>query len=268
MLRHQSFTLLFVAASLGCRSAPSLRLELTPGVQMEFVQIPAGSFSMGSPAAEPDHVPSEAPLHVVQVLKPFWFARFEVTQRQWNAVWGNASAGSDGFFPVAGVNYDDALRFAGEMSRKTGRTVRLPTEAEWEYVCRAGTKTPFYFGSRLTRRHSSFNAAKTRAQSNAAYRIRLKTDVPQPPVGSFPPNAFGVYDMHGGVWEWTLDTWHSDYSGAPPTATAWMNGGTDGMHVVRGGAWDTAMHRQRCAYRDGHGHDERYGNLGIRMVVE
>ena len=246
-------SIVLLIALTGCAS--TLRVG---EVSIPLVRVPAGSFEMGSPESEPDRRPSESPRHRVTIERPFLIGRHEITRAQWNAVMGLGAPEGDGGLAQTEVSFDDAMQFTRELSRLTGRTVRLPTEEEWEYVCRAGTATAFSFGDQPDLRRAVFNTQKTRAQSAAAYHVADEEPRAQPRVGAFPPNAFGVYDMHGGVWEWTLDPWRATYESAPD----------ESKRAVRGGAWDTAAHRQRCAYRDGHATNERYGNTGLRVVVE
>lgn len=249
-----------------CASAPADRVDIGSGVAIEMVRIPAGEFVMGSPATEPDHNTKEEPQRTVRV-KSFWISPYEITQEQWNLVM--TSTPGDPRHAMTNVSWTEANEFATKLTASIGRRVRLPSEAEWEYVCRARSATAFATGDRITRAQSTFDPEKTRAQSAEAYWSNGgSTPRQQPGTGEFPPNAFGVYDMSGGVWEWTADSWHDRYAGAPSDQRPWVDRGDSVQHPVRGGAWDTAMHRQRCAYRDAHGASEKFGNLGFRIVVE
>ncbi|MGH2414455.1 MAG: formylglycine-generating enzyme family protein, partial [Microcystaceae cyanobacterium] len=134
--------------------------------------------------------------------------------------------------PVERVSWDDAVEFCARLSKKTGREYRLPSEAEWEYACRAGTTTPFYFGETITTDVANYNGDYIyRNAPKGEYRRRTTR------IGSFPPNAFGLYDMHGNVWEWCADTWHNNYKGAPTDGRAWINDNNNKYRVLRGGSW-------------------------------
>ncbi len=155
-----------------------------------MVSIPGGSFKMGSPA-------NETPQHDVTV-PAFFMGKFEVTQEQYQQVMGKNPSHCEGYKrPIEMVSCNDAVEFCKKLSQKTGRTYRLPSEAEWEYACRAGTTTPFHFGETITDELANYHASKTHA-SEPKGEYRKQTT----PVGEFPPNAFGLYDMHGNVWEW------------------------------------------------------------------
>jgi formylglycine-generating enzyme required for sulfatase activity len=136
------------------------------------------------------------------------------------------------------------VEFCGRLSKLTGREYRLPSEAEWEYACRAGTTAPFYFGETITGKLANYDATYTYADEPKGENRGETTT----PVGQFPPNAFGLYDMHGNVWEWCADRWHHNYKGAPIDGSAWIEGG-DGYMLVRGGSWLLQPIFCRCASR-------------------
>jgi formylglycine-generating enzyme required for sulfatase activity len=162
---------------------------------------------------------------------------------------------------VEKVNWHDAIEFCARLSKLTGREYRLPSEAEWEYACRAGTKTPFHFGETITRELANYDASNTYADE-APGEYREKTT----PVGQFSPNAFGLYDMHGNVWEWCEDDYHDNYEGAPRDGSAWLSNNT--TKILRGGSWILYPYRCRSAYR--HSYDPRdyyyYFFIGFRVV--
>jgi len=193
--------------------------DLGNGVKLEMVHIPAGSFMMGSPSGEGND--NERPQHQVTFAQPFYLGKYAITQEQWQAVMGNnPSHFKGGKRPVEKVSWNDAVGFCQKLSEKTGKTYRLPSEAEWEYACRAGTTTAFHFGETITPDLVNFESS-----------IGQTTD-----VGKYPPNAFGLYDMHGNVWEWCADPWHGNYNDAPSDGSSWTTGGSDNR-VRRGGSW-------------------------------
>jgi eukaryotic-like serine/threonine-protein kinase len=206
--------------------------DLGGGVTLEMVAIPAGEFMMGSPAGEPERASDEGPQHRV-TLPRFYMGRFVVTQAQWQAVMGNNPSNFKGENrPVETVSWNDAQAFCKKLSQQTGRTYRLPSEAEWEYACRAGTTTPFHFGPTITPELANYFGDFTYG-SGPKGQYRGQTT----PVGSFAANQFGLYDMHGNVWEWCLDHGHKSYSGAPTDGSAWVENGNSSLRVMRGGSW-------------------------------
>ena len=199
--------------------------DLDNGVSLEMVSIPGGKFLMGSPEGE--RKDNEHPQHPVTV-PPFLIGKYPVTQAQWQAVMNNNPSHFQGANrPVERVSWHDCVEFCKKLSELIGRPCRLPSEAEWEYACRAGTTTPFHFGETLTNELANHN-----------FKYRETTD-----VGSFPPNAFGLYDMHGNVWEWCGDTWHEDYNGAPADGSVWLKNGNENCSPLRGGScFDTSLY--------------------------
>ena len=191
----------------------------SPVTAIAMVKIPAGSFLMGSPTSEESHFASESPQHEVN-LGAFWMSQFPITQAQWVSVMGNNPShfkGED--LPVESVSWHDAMEFCRRLSEQTGHTYTLPSEAQWEYACRAGTTTPFYFGNTITPDQANYDGNYTYGDGpRGEYRQQTT------PVGMFPPNDWGLYGMHGNVWEWCLDEWHDNYEGAPVDGSAWVGG--------------------------------------------
>jgi formylglycine-generating enzyme required for sulfatase activity len=191
---------------------------------IELIQIPAGTFLMGSSHDEMGQYPDEGPQHLVTVPE-FWMGKYPITQAQYEAVMGeNPSYFKGSSRPVERVSWHDAVAFCEKLSQITGRIYRLPSEAEWEYACRAGTTTPFYFGEIITPGLVNYNG-------NYIYGDGTND------VGTFPENQFGLHDMHGNVGEWCQDVWHDNYDGAPADGSAWVEGGDQGLRVLRGGSW-------------------------------
>jgi formylglycine-generating enzyme required for sulfatase activity len=238
---------------------PTAVLDLGKGVKVELVKINPGEFTMGSPSTEPDHDLSEEPQHKVTIAKAFYIGKFEVTQAQWGVIRGNQSEFKGDSFPADGISWGDANNWCKEMSQKLKVKMRLPTEAEWEYACRAGTATPFAFGTELKPDQANFKPTNVGKTST---------------VGSYKPNAWGLYDMHGNVWEWCQDTLQPDYTGAPADGSAWVDEKENKYNRVRrGGSWQETAANCRSAVRFGSPGDEktpdmRNNQVGFRVVVE
>jgi len=217
-------------------------------VKMEFVWIPAGRFQMGADEGSGD----EKPVHTVTISKGFWMGKYEVTQEQYEQVAGsNPSKFKGSKNPVEKVNWHHAKAFCEAVTKKTGRTVRLPTEAEWEYACRAGTTTRYYTGD-----YESDLAEAGWWGGNSGKKTH--------PVGQKIPNAWGLYDMHGNVWEWCED-WYGKYpsgSVTDPTGPA-----TGSARVFRGGSWIDAAGKCRVAYRHGINPDYADALIGFRVCL-
>ena len=216
----------------------------------EMVAIPGGSFLMGSPPGQGDA--DERPQRRVTIA-PFAMGRTEVTQAQWFAVMGTRPSwfkGDD--LPVEQVSWDDAQDFVRRLSTMTGRRYRLPSEAEWEYAARAGSQGAYSFGDDASQlgRHAWFGA-------NSNSRTQ--------PVGRKQANAYGLYDMHGNVWEWVEDCWNGNYAGAPADGRAWTSGDC-GRRVVRGGSWNDFPALLRAAIRSGYTSSYRSDNDGFRVA--
>lgn len=244
------------------RPTPKPKQTPTPqqtAPQIEMVLIPAGTFMMGSPDSAEYH-PDEMPQHQVTV-RSFYIGKYEVTQAQWRAVMGtNPSRFKGDNRPVENVTWQDAVEFCRRLSQMTGREYRLPSEAEWEYACRAGTTTPFAFGSSLSSEQANFDGrVPYGGAAQGVYREETT------PVGSFSPNAFGLYDMHGNVSEWCQDLYHKNYNGAPVDGSAWESGG-ESKRVMRSGSWDSVANGCRSAFRSSD-FGRRYDTNGFRVVA-
>ncbi|MEG4070745.1 formylglycine-generating enzyme family protein [Microcoleus sp. Pol11C2] len=217
--------------------------DLGNGIVVEMVYIPGGTFMMGSPATEERREEGESPQHQVTV-PAFYAGKYPITQAQWQAVMGNNPSYFKGEKrPVETVSWEDAVKFCAKLSQQTGKKYRLLSEAEWEYACRAGTTTPFHFGETITSDLVNHNGSSPYANAPKGLNRRKTID-----VGSFPPNAFGLYDMHGNVWEWCSDEWYENYNGTPTDGSSWEPG-TDNIRLLRGGSWSYCAVFCRSAFR-------------------
>jgi formylglycine-generating enzyme required for sulfatase activity len=263
------------------RQAEYFPEDLGGGVMLEMVSIPGGTFEMGSPNSEKGRYKIESPQHWVTV-EPFFMGKYAVTQAQWKAVAvlpkvnGDLNPDPSEFKgankPVECVSWEDAMEFCARLSKKTGRNYRLPSEAEWEYACRAGTTTPFHFGETITPDLANYDGNYTYASAPKGIYRQQTTN-----VGSFPPNAFGLYDMHGNVWEWCADPWHDNYAGAPVDGSVWNSGKNEDAadaaaslrryRMQRGGSWFNSPRFCRAAYRDWCVPDIWCDLFGFRAVV-
>jgi len=236
--------------------------DLGNDVTLDMVAIPGGTFTMGSPETEEHRESEEGPQHPVTV-PAFVIAKYPVTQQQWQTVMGNnPSRFKGGNRPVEMVSWNEAVEFCQKLSEKTGREYRLPSEAEWEYACRAGTTTPFYFGETITTDLANYYGDHTYGNGPKGKNRRETTN-----VGMFPPNAFGLYDMHGNVYEWCADYWHSNYQGAPTDGSVWISGGNSDYRLLRSGGWGSSPFNCRSAYRNLTRPDGRGNRVGFRVVV-
>lgn len=241
------------------------------GISLELVLIPGGTFTMGSTEYE-----TEKPPHQVTV-GAFYMGKYEVTQAQWREVAKLPRVSRDlnsdpsrfkGYnFPVEHVSWNDAMEFCARLSQATRRTYRLPSEAEWEYACRAGTRTPFAFGESITPGLANYDASypyRSEGLTFSTMSYRNQTT----PVGFMRvANGFGLYDMHGNVWEWVLDYWHRTYSGAPPDGRSWETAGDTPYRVLRGRSWSYDAHHLRSANRRRSTPEDSYGGVGFRVVA-
>ena len=219
--------------------------DLGNGVKLEMAAIPGGTFMMGSPKNEGGW-DSESPQHQVSVPS-FFMGKYPVTQAQYQAITGsNPSYFKGSNRPVERVSWNDAIAFCEKFSQRTGKNYRLPSEAEWEYACRAGTTTPFHFGETITTDLANYDGNWTYGQEpKGVYREATRE------VGIFGlANNFGLYDMHGNVREWCQDHWHSNYEGAPTDGSAWLNNKESDRNLLRGGSWDYYPELCRSAFRN------------------
>lgn len=246
-------------------------LAITNGLPLYMVLVPDGTFTMGSPEDEPERNDSEGPQHEVTV-PAFFMGRYPVTQAQWRAVAQLPQANRElkpdpsrfkgNNHPVEQVSWYDAVEFCDRLTQHTGRPYRLPSEAEWEYACRARTITPFYFGKTLTTEVANYNGNYTYADGPEGEYHEETTSVDHFDIA----NAFGLSDMHGNVWEWCQDHWHNTYADAPIGGSAWVKGGDSFYRVVRGGSWDLNPGNCRSAYRSWDDPDGGYDDIGFRIV--
>lgn len=247
-----------------------LIVEELSGTKLEMVVIPGGTFTMGS--SDKKAPSSERPAHSVTV-QPFLMSKYPITKAQWRAVIDllqvnkelskrpSLSGGAN--YPVTKVSWYDAVEFCDRLSRYTEREYRLPTEAEWEYACRAGTIDPFHFGETITSNLANYDASKFTYRSEPKGKNRGEVVE----VGSFPSaNSFGLFDMHGNVLEWCLDHYHKDYSGAPTDGNAWVTAYENRSRILRGGSWLNDSKDCRSSYRSKWEPDEGLNRFGFRVV--
>jgi formylglycine-generating enzyme required for sulfatase activity len=238
---------------------------LDDDVTLEMVAVAGGTYAMGSPEGEGDS--SERPQHRVAV-PGFYMGKYEVTQAQWRALMGTNPANFKGDdLPVEGVSWNDAMQFCKRLTQMTGRPYRLPTEAEWEYAARAGTPTPFAFGTTIIAELVNYNG--TLPYRNAPVGADRESTIAVGSLGV--ANAFGLYDMHGNVAEWCSDNWHDSYGGpagnVPADGSAWAAGGDQKHRVARGGSWDNDGDYCRSALRIQFSPGTRHFFLGFRVVA-
>jgi formylglycine-generating enzyme required for sulfatase activity len=245
-------------------------VEIINGVELEMVEIPGGTFQMGSPANETSRSSEEGPQHQVTV-SPFYIGKYEVTQAQWRAVASlpkvsidlqpNPSVFKGDNLPVERVSWEDAAEFCARLSKAVEKPYRLPTEAEWEYACRAKTKMPFAFGETITPEQVNYNGNYPYANAPKGNYRKQTT-----PVGSLgAANGFGLFDMHGNVWEWCNDWYSGKYDSQGPSADP--TGSSSGsVRVTRGGGCDSIALKARSAFRSRATPSFRSLNLGFRLV--
>jgi formylglycine-generating enzyme required for sulfatase activity len=222
-------------------------IELGKGVRLEMVLVPAGKFKMGSPKKEKDRSDDETQ-HEVTLTKPFYLGKYEVTQEQWESVMGdNPSSTKGAKLPVTDVSWDDCQEFIKKLNAKTNGGYRLPTEAEWEFACRAGTSTAYSYGDSLTKSDANID--------NGAGSIKA--------VGSYKANVFGLHDMHGNVFEYCND-WKADY---PAGAVTDPKGPAKGEYrVLRGGSFDFNVSAARSSFRIINSPSLRFIFYGFRLA--
>jgi formylglycine-generating enzyme required for sulfatase activity len=248
------------------------REELGEGVALTMLKIPAGSFLMGSPEGEPERFDDEGPQHEV-TLGAFWMAQTPITQAQWRTVAAWQKLERDlkpdpaqfkgANRPVERVSWHDAQEFCRRLSQRTGQRYGLPSEAQWEYACRAGSTTPFHFGASLTPELANYDGNNCYVNGPKGPNRGQTTE-----VASFPANDWGLHDMHGNVWEWCEDHWHDSYNLAPGDDQPWLiaAAAANEQKLLRGGSWIGDPGDCRSAYRS---HDEAVSDdddVGFRVV--
>ena len=262
------------AKDTSSKSSPQILTETLPGnIKLEMVKIPAGNFLMGTEETEVirlckeyeiDWFKCEMPQHRVN-LKEFYLGKYPVTQEQYQAIMGN----NPSYFkdnpknPVEKVSWDDAQEFCQKLKDKTKKNYRLPSEAEWEYACRAETTTAFYFGETISTDQVNYDGNYTFGKGKKGV-YREKTT----PVGSFPANKFGLYVLHGNVWEWCEDVWRENYENAPMDGSSWNeNDSQSTLRTLRGGSWYGNPRNCRSANRGGDNADYRFDLIGFRLAL-
>jgi formylglycine-generating enzyme required for sulfatase activity len=230
-------------------SSNSLELDCGNGVKLELVKVMAGNFNMGS-----NEINNAKPIHRVN-LREFLIGKYPITQTQYQSVMGvNPSTFKGSQNPVEQVSCGDAFKFCEELSKRIGQKVKLPTEAQWEYACRAGSTGQYCFGDDVSKlgNYAWYDGNAGRGTH---------------PVGEKLANSWGLNDMHGNVWEWCEDVCHESYNGAPSDGSAWLTGGKQNIRTLRGGSWADNFFDCRSAKRYSYDADDRFGNFGFRVVV-
>jgi formylglycine-generating enzyme required for sulfatase activity len=254
--------------------------HLGNGITLCMNLIPPGNFIMGSPDRELGRAVDEAPLHSVKFAQAFFMGKYAITQAQWMAVTAMPKVERElpptpSYFqgdnrPIGQINWYEAVEFCSRLAKMSGRPYRLPTEAEWEYACRAGTTTPFHFGEFISIDLANFREIVT--EYGGMTHVGNHGDVSRrdsyeetKDVGSFGvSNDFGLFDMHGNILEWCQDTWHDSYLGASADGSAWI--GEDDTRVLRGGSWKDSPYECRSALRNWSTADVKYNDVGLRVV--
>jgi formylglycine-generating enzyme required for sulfatase activity len=267
------------------------REPLAQGVALTMLRIPAGSFEMGAPEMEADSSERERPVHRVR-LGEFLLGQTPITQAQWRAVaawqrqehedakrWPEEPLDADPVAklddaerflgeerPVLNVSWMQAEAFCGRLALRTGKNYTLPSEAQWEYACRAGTTTPFHFGATLSTKLANYDGRQMYGNGEKGDYRQQTTD-----VFSFPANPWGLHDMHGNIWEWCADQWHNNYEGAPEDGCVWIDEGAKEnknrmrYRLLRGGSWRDDPRDCRSACRDDCPPDFRVNSIGFRV---
>jgi formylglycine-generating enzyme required for sulfatase activity len=244
-------------------------VQLIDSQELRMIAIPSGEYFMGSS----NRGASEKPQHDVKV-STFLMSQYPITKAQWEIVakWPSVnqelkkrpSPKGSVNSPIVKISWNDAIEFCKRLSQKTGNIYRLPTEAEWEYACRSGTTTPFHFGETISTEYANYDGTRRySSEAKGIYREQIM------PVNEFKsPNHFGLFDMHGNVWEWCLDHWHDSYEQAPTHSQAWINEG-ESRRIIRGGSWRNEPASCTSTYRMAS--DEKCGtsnNVGFRIVQD
>ena len=247
------------------KAPKEMTLDLGNDVKMKFVLIPAGKFAMGSPKDERGRKDGEGPQHEVTITRPFYMGACEVSQQQWLAImdikpWEGKISGKEGDqYSASWLNCHEAMEFCEKLSKKTGKKVNLPTEAQWEYACRAGSDKMFCFGDDLSKlgEYTWFTENSRKVDEPYAHAIGTKK-----------PNAWGLYDMHGNVWEWCRDKYSKDFYASGNKVDP-ENTGDSPFQAVRGGSWHNDFVWLRSAARcSWNGKNYRHYNYGFRVMAE
>ena len=250
-------------------SAKYFREALGNNVFLDMVSIPSGSFQMGAAKDEAGTSSDEYPQHLVTIA-PFYMGGFAITQEEWSEIAALPKINHDlnpdpanfkgANRPVEQISWFEAVEFCDRLTQKTGKPYRLPSEAEWEYACRAGNTTPFHFGETISTDVANYDGNHTYGSGKKGQYREQTTD-----VGSFSPNAFGLYDMHGNVWEWCSDRWHDSYQSAPINGSVWETGDSE-YRLRRGGSWHSYSLICRSANRVRLMPEYRDNGIGFRVV--
>ncbi|GFE68302.1 formylglycine-generating enzyme family protein [Chroococcus sp. FPU101] len=273
------------------QAAYSGKEDLGKNIFLEMVSIPAGSFLMGTPETELGWHSSQSPQHLV-TIQPFLISKYPITQAQWQAICSADPAGGrtkrppvkidlnpypsnfeDNQRPVEQITWHEAVEFCARLSKLCDRIYRLPTEAEWEYACRANTTTPFHFGATITTDLANYSGVDWEYQgricNQGAYgngplgEDRRETT----PIDYFKiANPFGLCDLHGNVREWCADYWHNNYQDAPTDGTAWLDNSDSNRRVLRGGSWNVGPVKCRSSYRIKYAAEASLYDIGFRVV--
>jgi len=244
--------------------------QIAEDLMLEMVYVPSGDFVMGASKKEERSYDNERPQHSV-AIPAFLMGKYPITQEQYEAVMGTNPSyfkhkPDSPLCPVENVSWEDAQEFCKKLSKLTGREYKLPSEAQWEYACRAGTTTPFHFGETISTKVANYNGNNTYGIGEKG-EYRKKTT----PVGYFKvANEFGLYDMHGNVWEWCEDDWHGNYKGSPTDDTVWIDAkskeNNNTFHPLRGGSWNFNPEECRSASRNGYSLGQRTYDFGFRVI--
>ena len=266
------------------------REPLAEGVALTMLRIPAGSFEMGAPETEAESSDRERPVHRV-TLGEFLLGQTPITQAQWRAVaaWQRLEHEDGDLWPevldadpvaklneaerflgerrpVVNVSWHDAMAFCQRLRLRTGKNYTLPSEAQWEYACRAGTTTPFHWGATINTNLANYDGSEVYGDGEKGKHRQQTVD-----IASFPANPWGLHDMHGNVWEWCADQWHNNYEGAPEDGRAWIdneaneNKNNMNIRLLRGGSWYGNPRNCRSAYRNYNLPDYRNVSIGFRV---
>ena len=252
------------------RTNKSYTEDLGDGVMLTLMLIPECEFDMGAPKDELESSDNERPQHRVRVSQ-FLMGRYAVTQAQWRVVASYEPVAKElnpdpsnfkgDNRPVERVSWEDAQEFCQRLSWRTGKDYRLPSEAQWEYACRAGTNTPFHYGETISPELANYDGTETYKDSPKGEWRQTTTD-----VGIFPANEWGLHDMHGNVWEWVEDDYHRSYKDAPSNGSAWVESDrTKTNRLLRGGSWNNGPGYCCSAYRNYDSRHVIFFNIGFRV---